>query len=85
MASKAEEEQNTKLEQMQKDWQDKMDAQKAAFEEKTQAMETKHQAEHEAQQKVLDHLVKIMSRFDVSGELDALRQANDGQSTGERQ
>lgn len=85
MASKAEEEQNTKLEQMQKDWQDKMDAQKAAFEEKTQAMETKHQAEHEAQQKVLDHLVKIMSRFDVSGELDALRQANDGQSTGEGQ
>ena len=79
MAAKAEEEQNSKLAESEQAWAEKMAAQEAAFNEKLLALETKHAEDNEAQQKVLDQLVKIMSRFDVSGELESLRQANQGQ------
>jgi flagellar biosynthesis GTPase FlhF len=79
MAAKAEEEQKTMLEEKEKAWAEKTAAMETAFNEKYEALEAKYKKEHDAQQKVLDQLVKIMSRFDVSGELESLRQANQGQ------
>merc|ERR1712166_925338 len=83
MAAKAEEEQNAKLEESEKSWVEKMAAQEASFNEKFASMEAKHKADSDSQQKVLDQLVKIMSRFDVSGELESLRQANQPAAAGE--
>ena len=48
---------------------------KADYDSKIAELKQKTEESHDAQQRVLDHLVKIMSRFDVSGELDGLRQA----------
>jgi hypothetical protein len=76
MAAKAEEEQVVKIEEMNKAWEEKFSAQEAEFAEKVTTLQNKHKDDHDSQQKVLDHLVKIMSRFDVSGELEQLRQAN---------
>jgi len=76
MAAKAEEEQATKIAEMNQAWEEKLASQEATFTEKLTAMETKHKEEHDGQQRVIDHMVKIMSRFDVSGELEKLGQLN---------
>merc|ERR1740117_2340276 len=72
----AKEEEATKIAEMNQAWEEKLASQEATFTEKLTAMETKHKEEHDGQQRVIDHMVKIMSRFDVSGELEKLGQLN---------
>ena len=61
--------------EMQRAFDEKFAAAEADFAMKVAALTQKGTEEHTAQQKVIDHLVKIMGRFDVSGELDGLREA----------
>lgn len=61
--------------EMQRAFDEKFAAAEADFAMKIADLTQKSMDEHTAQQKVIDHLVKIMARFDVSGELDGLREA----------
>ena len=60
---------------MQRIFDEKFSAAEADFAMKLEELKQKTENEHSAQQKVIDHLVKIMARFDVSGELEGLREA----------
>ena len=76
-AAKAEEVQEEKIAEMERSWQEKMTAAEEAFKMQLDALEKDSAEKHAAQQQVIDQLVTIMSRFDVSGDLERLRQTNE--------
>eukprot|EP00946_MAST-07B_sp_MAST-7B-sp1_P003494 g3494.t1 len=80
--SAADAELKSQVEEMQRAFDEKLAAAEADYVMKIAELQQKSADEHGAQQRVLDHLVKIMARFDVSGELEGLRQAASSASSG---
>ena len=82
MDAQAEAEQVAKIAEMERAWEEKLAAAETTFNEKFAALEATSKEQHASQQKVINHLVKIMARFDVSGELDSLQASANEAGTG---